>query len=70
MELSREPEAGLEPTTHGLQIPAREALYVAPEGLSRIAGNLIDIAMRHIPEGEQAAFVREVETFASTVGTR
>jgi hypothetical protein len=48
----------------------RGALYVAPEELSRIAGNLIDIAMRHIPEGEQAAFVREVETFASTVGTR
>jgi hypothetical protein len=48
----------------------RGALYVAPEELSRIASNLIDIAMRHIPEGEQAGFVREVEAFASTVGTR
>jgi hypothetical protein len=48
----------------------RGALYVAPEELSRIAGGLIEIALRHIPEGEQPSFVREVESFASTVGAR
>jgi hypothetical protein len=48
----------------------RGALYVAPEDVSRIAGNLIDIAMRHIPEGEQPGFVREVEALASSLGAR